>query len=314
MDKRRFDAIARFLNAIQTRRGTLRHALAGVVGIALLADPLGSGASNKNKKRRRPGKRKERRQRRRPNRRGRPRGGPGCDVCEDAGQCAFTSIQAAISAANPQNPVIRVCKGTYKERIVIDRNISLVGQPDASGRPTIDAKGAGTAVTVNTGVAMAMIANFTITGGEAEGGGGIVNRGGLRLQSCEISGNDATATFGRGGGILNTQQGTLVLADTIVKKNAAKGDGGLGGGIFNDQGQVTISESLVTDNDAKGFGGGICNSGGRLVLQAARVTKNDASNGGGLFNQLAGQVTLAEGSRVFDNDPNNCVNTNACGA
>jgi hypothetical protein len=300
------ELLVRLLSAQNSRRNVVRGISAAVVaGTAV-------GREDAAEARRRHGKRKDR-QRRRHNR-GTAGGGLACDVCDNASQCAFTSVQAAISAATPARPTIIVCKGTYKERIVIDRNVALVGQPDASGRPTIDAKGAGTAVTVNTGVTMALIANFTITGGEAEGGGGIVNRGGLRLQSCEVSGNDATATFGRGGGILNTQQGTLVLADTIVKKNSSKGDGGLGGGIFNDQGQVTVSGSLVTDNDAKGFGGGICNSGGRLILQATRVTKNDASNGGGLFNQLAGQVTLAEGSRVFDNDPNNCVNTNACGA
>ena len=308
MDDRRFDAVARFLDAIQTRRGAVRGALAGVVASAFLAGLLPHEAST----RRRPGKRKERRQRRRATRKDRRSAGARCDVCEDSGACRFTSIQAAIAAASPATPTINVCMGTYKERIVIDRNVALIGIPDATGRPTIDAKGAGTAVTVNTGVTMAAIANFTISGGEAESGGGIVNRGGLRLQSCEVSGNDATQTFGRGGGILNTQQGTLVLADTIVQKNAAKGDGGLGGGLFNDQGQVTLSECLVTDNDAKGFGGGITNSGGRLTLQATRVTRNDASNGGGLFNQLAGQVILAEGSRVFGNDPNNCVNTNAC--
>jgi hypothetical protein len=310
------DSIARALNVFRTmlhipatRRSLLRGvAAAAAVGSSLLAGgPSGAW-------RRRHGKRKARRQRRQGGSGGSSPGGSDCDVCDDASRCRFTSIQAAIAAATPANPAIKVCKGTYKERIVIDRNVSLFGIPDVTGRPTIDATGAGTAVTVNTGVAAAMIANFTITGGEAESGGGVVNRGGLRLQSCEVSGNDATQTFGRGGGILNTQQGTLVVADTIVRKNSAKGDGGLGGGLFNDQGQVTLSECGITDNDAKGFGGGICNSGGRLVLQATRVSKNDASNGGGLFNQLAGQVTLAEGSRVFDNDPNNCVNTNACGA
>lgn len=300
------EAITRLLAALATRRRLFQAIIASAwAGIGVLSP---SGASP----RRRHGKRKERRQRRRANRGHRPLGGANCDVCEDSGECRFTSIQAAIVAATPANSAINVCKGTYKERIVIDRNVSLVGIPDASGRPTIDAKGAGTTVTVNTGVAIALIANFVITGGEAESGGGVVNRGGLRLQSCEVSGNDATQTFGRGGGILNTQQGTLVVADTIIQMNAAKGDGGLGGGIFNDQGQVTLSGCLVTDNDAKGFGGGILNSGGRLILQATRVTKNDASNGGGLFNQSAGQVTLGEGSRVFDNDPNNCVNTRAC--
>lgn len=306
MDLGAREAASRMLAVLGPRRRMLRGLFVAVVAGATSAIPGEARAP------RRHGKRKDRRQRRRDNGGGRPPAGSICDVCDDAGQCAFTSIQAAIAAVNPANPSIRVCKGTYKERIVIDRNVALVGVPDASGRPTIDAQGAGTAVTVDTGVTMASIANFTISGGEADSGGGIVNRGGLRVQSCEISGNDATQTFARGGGILNTQQGTLVLADTIVQKNAAKGDGGLGGGVFNDRGQVTLSGCLVTDNDAKGFGGGILNSGGRLILQATRVTKNDASNGGGLFNQSAGQVTLAEGSRVFDNDPNNCVNTNAC--
>ena len=305
MDRGAREAANRLRAAPGTRRTLVQTILASVgAGIAAV---FPSGASA----RRRPGKRKERRQRRRANR-GRPIGGGACDVCEDAGTCRFTSIQAAIAAVSPANPSVTVCNGTYKERIVIDRNVALIGIPDARGRPTIDANGAGTAVTVNTGVAIASIVNFVITGGEAESGGGVVNRGGLSLRGCDVSGNDATQTFGRGGGILNTQQGTLVVASTTVQKNAAKGDGGLGGGIFNDQGQVTLSECLITDNEAKGFGGGITNSGGRLIMQATRVTRNEASNGGGLFNQSAGLVVLAEGSRVFTNDPNNCVNTRAC--
>jgi hypothetical protein len=306
MDLRWSEEVARFLAVAGPRRTLVSAALAALVaggGVAAIDEVAG---------RTRPGKRKERRQRRR-NKGSRPPGAA-CDVCDDAGSCRYTSIQAAINAVSPTNPTIRVCKGTYKETVVIDRTVSLLGVPDAGGRPTIDGKGNGTTLTVTAGVT-AVLFNFTITGGDSPAGGGVVNRGTLRLQGCEVTGNEASGqTFGNGGGILNTQQGVLFLADTVLTKNSAKADGSQGGAIFNDHGQVVLSGCLVSDNDAKLFGGGIGNAGGKLVLQATRVTKNDASNGGGIFNQSAGQVTLAEGSRVFDNDPNNCVGSNACSA
>ena len=307
MDRARLEAVSRFLAALGTRRGLVRGLLV-VVAAGTAGLPAEEAAT-----RRWPGKRKARRQRRRRNRRGRVRGA-NCDVCQDERSCAFSSIQAAIRAATTANPTVRVCNGTYQETVVIDRTVTLLGVPNAGGRPTIDAKGNGTTLTVNEGVT-AVLFNLTLTGGHAPSGGGVVNRGNLRLQGCEVSGNDAAGqTFGNGGGVLNTQQGILFAADTIVRKNNAKADGSMGGGLFNDHGQVTLSDCLVSDNEAKLFGGGIANSGGKLVLQATRVTQNEASNGGGLFNQSAGQVTLAEGSRVFANKPDNCQGTNACAA
>jgi nitrous oxidase accessory protein NosD len=54
-------------------------------------------------------------------------------VDDDKAQCptaTFTSIQAAINAANPGN-LIRVCPGTYREQVFINKSLSIEGDNGA---------------------------------------------------------------------------------------------------------------------------------------------------------------------------------------
>src|SRR6202158_207087 len=59
-------------------------------------------------------------------------------VDDDKVQCpaaTFTSIQAAIDAANPGD-LIRVCPGTYREQLSIDKSLSIEGDNGAIVLPT----------------------------------------------------------------------------------------------------------------------------------------------------------------------------------
>ena len=94
-------------------------------------------------------------------------------------------------------------------------------------------------------------------------------------ENLAISGNDAGRVFhvtggeveisgvnirdgrtdGFGGSILN-EGGTLSLTDSAIVGNAARG----GGGIYN-AGTLTVTDSIVVANEASGIGGGINNEG-----------------------------------------------------
>jgi hypothetical protein len=115
------------------------------------------------------------------------------------------------------------------------------------------------------------------------GGGGIFNRRGkVRLSTCAVRSNIASA----GGGIVN-HRGTVTLVNSIISDNEAIT--GSGGGISNADGTVTLTNSTVSDNIANGDGGGIYNIGFGNVstVELSNSTLNDNSangNGGGIFN------------------------------
>ena len=279
-------AIARFLAAIRSRRALLGGGLAALALALAAGDDSETTAHQRNRRQHR--KRHDRRRRRHHDGGDGVRGDADCDVCESG--CQFTSIQAAIDAAQDQGFMqFTVCPGKYKERISIGPSVvsslTILASSSLPEDTTIDADGDGSAITVLRG-AFATIENFTITGGEADFGGGIVNRGFLTVRNCVVTDNDTGLAAGGGGG------------------------------IYNDEGHLTLSLTTVSDNKASGGqGGGILNAGGTLALQEnTQITKNSASQGGGIFNETGGTVTVDDTSGVTDNTPNNCVGTNACGA
>ncbi len=86
-----------------------------------------------------------------------------------------------------------------------------------------------------------------------------------------------------------TNNGTLILTNSIVSGNRASGNFSLGGGITNN-GTLTLIHSTVSGNTASNSGGGIYNTG-TLTLTNSTVSGNTASNsGGGIYN--TGTLTL----------------------
>ena len=96
-----------------------------------------------------------------------------------------------------------------------------------------------------------------------------------------------------GGGICN--RGTLTVTNSTVSGNTARGMPGKGGGIFN-VGTLTVTNSTVTGNSVSGafgagFGGGIENQGTAAVNNST-VSGNSATAGGGGIGNLQGSVTI----------------------
>ena len=118
-------------------------------------------------------------------------------------------------------------------------------------------------------------------GGDHEGGG-IWNRGVLRVEGSRIVRNSAVF----GGGISNYRR--LTLVDTMVARNTASS----GGGIYT-AGVLTLVDTTITGNAAGEHGG---------------------AAGGGIYNaDWIGWVNELQGtSSVSGNTPNQCEGTDVC--
>lgn len=195
---------------------------------------------------------------------------PDCPGCE---------LRSRIESAQPGDTVI-ISAGIYTMtggELVIDKDLTLIGA--GAGETVIQA-----AITWDQSVHRVI----RITEGNVVSISGVTIRYGNEA-STEVrmipfhseavgmiaSGIEAMrAEFG--GGIYN--QGTLTLTDSIVTENFAGG----GAGIFNGA-KVTIENSSISANRARGFGSGIFN-GGILHASNTVIENNVAGGGGGLSN------------------------------
>ena len=168
----------------------------------------------------------------------------------------------------------------------------------------------------------ATINNSTVsdneTGNTGEGGGGIHNRATLTINESTVSGNVAVGS--RGGGISNS--GALTIHNSTISNNAGSGYAS-GGGIYNERdfeeprsegeleqrGVATLTHTFVSANAAEA-GGGIQNNG-EMTLIDCTVSENEAryhgagiSNGGTMTviaSTVAGNV--GEGSSEPEPEP-----------
>ncbi len=90
----------------------------------------------------------------------------------------------------------------------------------------------------------------------------------------------ADGSADNGGGI-SKGAGTLTLTDCVVSGNQATG---VGGGIYQPTGTLTITDCVVSGNQA-GVGGGILSYGGGLIsITETTISGNTATvNGGGIY-------------------------------
>lgn len=209
--------------------------------------------------------------------------------------CSASLIQDAIASAL-SGSTITVGAGVYRGDITIDKSVTL----RALGPVTIDggnsAGNPGAVVDISGSVA-ATIDGFTITGGYAPSshwGGGIVNDAGtLTIWNSVIRGNNGGGT-GEGGGIFNG--GQLTVSETTITENTS----GNGGGIAN-YGSLVLRGSRVTDNSAVGNGGGLDNAyGSGATISGTIFSGNSTADGyGGAIDNFESTLTL-DGSVILD--------------
>ena len=111
-----------------------------------------------------------------------------------------------------------------------------------------------------------------------QGGGGLYNDGGnVSIDGSVFSQNQAEN--GNGGGILNARNGSVLLADAVIRANRA---GKNGAGIFN-AATFTVVDSRIRDNRATGIGGGIYTSFGKMtdIDNDSNISRNTPDDLGG---------------------------------
>lgn len=210
----------------------------------------------------------------------------------DLGLC---TLRAAIQEANALGGVhtITLPPGTYKLTIPSGGGFesdAAVGDLDVVGSD-VRIYGAGERDTIIDGNKFDHVfevfsngrlelCDVTILNGKANGGGGILNLGAVKVCNSTIQSNFSQNS---GGGIANLEGAEMVIRDSTISGNSAVGGGG---GIMNG-GKLTITRTKVTGNIAgpKESGGGVINlPGGSLTITDSTISGNSAGMGGGVLN------------------------------
>ena len=174
------------------------------------------------------------------------------------------------------------------------------------------------------------LSGMTITGGNANIGGGIVDFDeNLTLLDSVITGNTAsgkggglwadgfnmTLTIRRteitnniagddGGGIyIEDTGGLLTIEDSTISGNQSAGDGG-GIYFYDPDHDVLISRTTIWDNTAAGKGGGVylySMDGGTFVIENSTISGNNANNGGGIYLYKIDQPLTIRNSTIANN-------------
>jgi hypothetical protein len=139
---------------------------------------------------------------------------------------------------------------------------------------------------VVTGANNATLDGFTITGGNANGGGGGVYNvsSSPTLSNVIISGNRAI----EGGGVYN-QGSSPTFTNVTISNNGSSS----GGGVFNRESSPTFTNVTISGNSAF-FGGGMYNWNSSPTLSNVTISGNSAGkDGGGMYNWNDSRPTLS---------------------
>jgi Zn-dependent metalloprotease len=134
----------------------------------------------------------------------------------------------------------------------------------------------------------ATITNSQIVNNNAPRGGGVFNNGILYLNGSTVSGNISTGSIYvavSGGNIHNSGTATIINAKII------NGYSRQGGGLYN-EGNITLNNTVIADNQAYNEGAGIYQKNGGLDMTNVTISNSTASSGGGGIYVFDGAVVI----------------------
>ncbi len=214
--------------------------------------------------------------------------GPGSGTAGDP----YCSIQNAIDAAVDRDEIV-VAPGTYLETINFLGKAITVWSSSGPDVTTIDAGGsfgAGSVVVCNSGEGPdTVLEGFTVTGGLAGSGGGMLNDGtSPTVVNCVFSSN---VVCGGGGGMANNNGSPTVINCTFDGNvSVLFPNSGLGGGMYNTNASPTVIGCTFRNNTAffsLGGGGGIYNDNSSPIILNCLFHANFAAEGGGILNYFS---------------------------
>ncbi|MFB3107182.1 MAG: right-handed parallel beta-helix repeat-containing protein, partial [Pseudomonadales bacterium] len=204
----------------------------------------------------------------------------------------FLTIQEAIDAAIDGDEV-EVHPGSYNEAIDFLGKAINVHSSDGPDVTTIDATGLNTSVVscVNLEGSDSVLDGFTVTGGNAvQGGGMLIELSDPCVLNCIFVTNQAT----RGGGVY-CRGSSPVFRDCVFSSNTATDlQDGAGGGMYCAFGSnAKLTDCVFEDNFALDDGGGIANiSNSHTLFTTCVFTANTADRGGGIFNVQSDPIII----------------------
>ncbi|MGE3840786.1 MAG: choice-of-anchor Q domain-containing protein [Vicinamibacterales bacterium] len=194
------------------------------------------------------------------------------------GGCAYSTIQAAIFAANAGDTISVTDSVHYEVHVVVFKDITIQGLGAAS--TAIDGGGNGAVFTVTQGTS-ATIQHLSIRNGSHSGvslaAGGINNFGILTLSHCRFTGNSSQNS----GGAMRNHHGIVTIDHCTFSGNSTSASGGAIDNILGDG--LAISTSTFSGNFAS-LGGGAILNGGPATIDASTISGNSAFSGGGISN------------------------------
>ena len=146
----------------------------------------------------------------------------------------------------------------------------------------------GSVLTVDS-TAQIFLSSLTVANGNANSGGGILNKGTLTVTNSAFTGNSTPGTLG--GAIDNS--GTLTVANSTFSGNSSGNSGGAGGAIDN-SGTLAVANSTFSGNSSGSDGGvgGALYDTGTLTVSNSTFVGNSSANGGAVA-VFGGTATIA---------------------
>ena len=216
------------------------------------------------------------------------------------------SLRAAIKAARDGDTLVFAPALTGQTitltggELVISKSLDIEGP--GAGLLTVSGNNASRVFNISKR-ATAQLAGLTVTHGQADHGGGILNGAGAHLTLSDVCLSDNRAANGlAGGAVFNDANARLSIRDSTLTGNRAETTGGFdpstggsgGGAIFNETGaELRVARSDVSGNVAVttvGFdnlGGALYNNGGTATINDSTLANNQVL-GGGSFSEFGG--------------------------